>query len=267
MMNHVSNDMINRMTRIDRATMSPFAISAPRPYGFSTAVSCIDRFPLLNSAYCLIVLTSHVLNNIHYDSLLNFSFPGRGRLLVREFPDNGYGHRLLDRFTVFHRRYDALSVHALETRLIQPRKPAARLNLLRRDLTAGRDGHFHHAPAFFVRAPGAVGIELFADLQGMLGIHPDVGEAMLHRRRCCDRRRCALLRRLRDRRGLLLRRLNVHEFRRRHEGLDFLELRRRRRRLVDVLGLVDLRDFYRRYDFLIELAGQAGVEGPHDHDM
>src|ERR1700733_15250747 len=46
MMNHVSSDMINRMTRNDRAIMSPFAISAPRPYGLSTAVSFIDRFPL-----------------------------------------------------------------------------------------------------------------------------------------------------------------------------------------------------------------------------
>jgi hypothetical protein len=38
------------MARIDLAIISPFAISAPRPYGFSIAVSCIDRFPLLRKA-------------------------------------------------------------------------------------------------------------------------------------------------------------------------------------------------------------------------
>jgi hypothetical protein len=47
MMNQVRSDMINKMRRIDLAIISPFWIRAPRPYGFSTAVSCIDRFPLM----------------------------------------------------------------------------------------------------------------------------------------------------------------------------------------------------------------------------
>ena len=64
--------------------------------------------------------------------------------------------------------------------------------------------------------------------------------------------------------GLCRRRLDVDEFRRRHVGFDFFELGRRRRRLVDVLGLVDLRNFDRRNNRLHQLAGQPGVKCPND---
>src|SRR5271165_3999598 len=53
MMNHVNSDMTNKMTRVARATMSPCAMSAPRPYGFSTTVSDMDRFPLLRRVYLM----------------------------------------------------------------------------------------------------------------------------------------------------------------------------------------------------------------------
>ena len=51
------------------------------------------------------------------------------------------------------------------------------------------------------------------------------------------------------------RRLDVDEFRRRDVGLDLFELGRRRRRLVDLLGFVDLGDLYGGNDFLNQLAG------------
>ena len=49
--------------------------------------------------------------------------------------------------------------------------------------------------------------------------------------------------------------LNVDEFRRRNVGLDFFELGGRGRRLVDVFGFFDLRNFDRRNYLLDQLAG------------
>src|SRR5271163_5117421 len=125
MMNHVSSDMINRIRRIDLATTSPFAISAPRPYGFSTAVSCIDRFlyfVMLKNAGFNKLLCSQLCALLSTPALATTSCDYFVRLL-REFPYDGYRHRLLDRLAVFRGRQHALSMHALQTSLVQPWKP------------------------------------------------------------------------------------------------------------------------------------------------
>ncbi len=61
--------------------------------------------------------------------------------------------------------------------------------------------------------------------------------------------------------------LDVDEFRRRNVGLDFFELGRRRRRLVDVLGFFDLGNFHRRNNLLDELSGQPGIKSPYDDNV
>src|SRR5271165_3773792 len=169
MMNHVSNDMTSKMTRVARATMSPCAMSAPRPYGFSTTVSDMDRFPLLRRVYLIVNAIKIRLRN-------------RTTVSILQFPNDRNADRRLDRLTVLGCRQHALAAHALQTGVIQARETGALLNALIDDASVRGDRQFDDAAALLVGALRGVGIVFLADMQRVLWILADVGMRVLDRR-------------------------------------------------------------------------------------
>src|SRR5882757_5790796 len=89
MMNHVSSDMISKITSVDLATKSPCWVSAPRPNGFSTVVSDMDRFPLLRQ---VLVTSKHFRPAAERYLLVSFQAMGKATVFSTGLPSSVAGN-------------------------------------------------------------------------------------------------------------------------------------------------------------------------------